>query len=411
MKIAFLVTDFPKLTETFTLREAEELGKHGAEVRIFHLTKFRNDEVVHEFSKPLIQTSLGRPYILGQGVFTGLLKFAALHPVRFVRILTGLVSSYWRKPKLLFKSLLILPKSLRFSEDIREWGANHVHATFAGHPGTAAWIIHQAGGPEYSLTCHAHDIFRTQLMLAEKFQKALFVRTISDYNARFLRERVGEEACSKLQVIHCGLPETEKPTKEPRDASFAILFVGSLQLRKGVQCLLSALTKIAHQPGWTCNIAGDGPMADELKAQAEKLGLLDRVQFLGPLDAKDVSKQYEMADVLVVPSIDGPNGRKEGIPTVIMEGLSASVPVIASRQTGIPELVKDGETGWLIEPGNISQLADCLLEVMNKPTLAEERAENGRNLVRREFNLSINVKRLYNLIQEPSVNNGGTHQT
>ncbi|OUS33844.1 hypothetical protein A9Q94_18030 [Rhodobacterales bacterium 56_14_T64] len=411
MKIAFLVTDFPKLTETFTLREAEELGKQGAEVRIFHLTKFRENEVVHEFSKPLVQSSLGRPYILGQGVFMGLLKFAAMNPVRFVRILTGLVSSYWRKPKLLAKSLIILPKCLRFSEDIRDWGATHVHATFAGHPGTAAWIIHRAGGPDYSLTCHAHDIFRTQLMLSTKFEEAKFVRTISDYNARFLRERVGEEACSNLQVIHCGLPAAEKQIKEPRDTPFTILFVGSLQLRKGAQCLLLALAKIAHQPDWTCNIAGDGPMADELKALAEKLCLLDRVQFLGPLDAKDVGKQYEMADVLVVPSIDGPNGRKEGIPTVIMEGFSASLPVIASRQTGIPELVKDGETGWLIEPGNIGQLSDSLLEVMNNPELSKQRAENGRNLVRRDFNLATNVKRLYSLIQELSVNNDGTHQT
>lgn len=414
MKIAFLVTDFPKLTETFTLREAAELGRHGAEVRIFHLTNFRNNEIVHEFAKPLIQSSLGRPYILGQGVFSGLLKFAVLHPVRFVKMLAGLVSCYWRKPKLLAKSLLILPKSLRFAEDIREWGGNHVHATFAGHPATAAWIIHQAGGPDYSLTCHAHDIFRTQLMLAEKFRKASFVRTISDYNDRFLREKVGQAACSKLHVIHCGLPEIEKPveqpTKKPRDAPFTILFVGSLQLRKGAQCLLSALAKIAGQSNWTCNIAGDGPMANELMAQAKQLDLLGRVQFLGPLDATDISKQYEVADVLVVPSIDGPNGRKEGIPTVIMEGLNASVPVIASRQTGIPELVKDGGTGWLIEPGNISQLADSLLDVMNNPLLAEQRAENGRNLVRREFNLAINVKRLYNLFQGLNAKNGGSPQ-
>ncbi len=407
MKIAFVVTDFPKVTETFTLREAGELGKHGAEVRIFHLTRFRDNEVAHEFARPLVQSSLGRPYILGQGVFGGLLKFLALHPLRFARILAGLVVSYWRKPKLLAKSLAILPKSLRFAEDIRDWGATHVHATFAGHPGTAAWIIHQAGGPDYSLSCHAHDIFRTQLMLREKFQHARFVRTISDCNARFLREKVGVAACANLHVIHCGLPVTEMQPKARQNALFTILFVGSLQLRKGAQCLLSALSEIADEPGWVSNIVGDGPMAGELKEQAEHLKLGGRVQFLGSLDARDVAKQYEKADVLVVPSIDGPDGRKEGIPTVIMEGLSASVPVIASRQTGIPELVKDGETGWLIEPGNVSQLANDLIEVMNNPELARQRTENGRDLMRREFNLAINVKRLYDLICEPSVKSGG----
>lgn len=407
MKIVFLVTDFPKVTETFTLREAGELEKHGAEVRIFHLTKFRDHEVAHKFARPLVKSSLGRPYILGQGVFWAFLRFLLLHPFRFARILAGLVSSYWRKPILLAKSLVILPKSLKFAEDIRDWGATHVHATFAGHPGTAAWIIHQAGGPEYSLSCHAHDIFRTQLMLGKKFQHARFVRTISDYNARFLRERIGEAACANLHVIHCGLPETKKQPKVRQNALFTILFVGSLQLRKGAQCLLLALSEMAKEPDWICNIVGDGPLAGELKELVEQLNLVDRVLFLGALDARDVAKQYEEANVLVVPSIGGPNGRKEGIPTVIMEGLSVSVPVIASRQTGIPELVIDGETGRLFEPGNVSQLVDSLVEVMNNPELAERRAENGRDLIRREFNLAINVKRLYDLIWDPNAKNDG----
>lgn len=404
MRIAIFVTEFPKVTETFTLREAMELRKLGNEVRIFHLTPFRNDEVIHAFAEPLVDDAYSRPWLFGGGVLESLVKTLVFRPRVAFTILGTLVKSFWSSPRLLAKSLAVVPKSLRFAEELQRWKADHVYASFAGHPATSAWIVKQAGGPPYSITCHAHDIFRSQLMLARKFSEASFVRTISEFNARFLKERLGMEPCRNLQVLHCGVDLAGNRRTNPAQDRFRVLFVGSLQYRKGVQVLLAALDRIRETPNWTCRIVGEGPMAGELKQMAQALDLAGRVEFVGALPAEKVARELHEADALVTPSIPGPDGRAEGIPTVLMEALAASLPVIASDQTGIPELVRHGETGLLFTPGDDMALSEGLERLMADRAEASRMAENGRALVDEEFNLTRNVERLNRLMahEDPS---------
>ena len=376
-----------------------ELRRLGADVRIYYLTRFRAKEVIHDFARPLLVVSHGSPYIAAWPVLRDALAVAIRRPVRLARLIFTLCRAHWRSPALLAKSMVLLPKCLHFAAELKSWGASHVHASFAGHPATAAWIINRVNGTPFSISCHGHDIFRNQSMLAEKFGVASFVRAISEFNANFLRQKLGEGPCRRLVVLHCGVETANVDRRpEPPPGGFRILFVGSLQPRKGVEVLLRALATLSSEIPWTCRIAGDGALRQPLETLTAELGIGNRVDFLGNQTVEQVSGLYAESSLLVVPSVPGPGGRAEGIPTVIMEALNLGCPVVASRLTGIPELVKDSISGLLFEPGDSQELATHIASLATNSTMAKELAERGRKLVAEEFALAKNVRRLFELM-------------
>jgi glycosyltransferase involved in cell wall biosynthesis len=103
------------------------------------------------------------------------------------------------------------------------------------------------------------------------------------------------------------------------------------------------------------------------------------------------------ADCYVQPSVVTPAGKMEGIPVALMEAMASKIPVIATEISGIPELVIDGETGWLVPPDDAVSLADAMEDIFNHPDEANKRSTMGFNRVLSEFVLSTNVKKLSNL--------------
>lgn len=393
MRLGVIVSEFPKVTETFVLRDLIEFHRHGHEVRIYHLTAFRRNEVVHDFARPTLSWTRPRPYLFGRAVIGALVRALGRHPGTLAAIVRDLIRGYRRRPVLLAKSLFILPKCLSFAEDLAAWKVDHVHAEFAGHPATCAWIVGRMTGLPYSVSCHAHDIFVTQAMLDVKLGEAAFVRAISDFNRRFLLARVPGLDGGRIEVIHCGADLAKIPPLEPPPAEgeFRILYVGSLQIRKGVHVLLRALAAARALGDWSCGIIGGGPEEKKLERLAADLGLRDRVRFHGPLPFEQVSRALAQAHVLVVPSIVLANGRTEGIPTVIMEALAHQRPVIATRVSGVPELVEDGETGYLVPPADERALAGALERLREDPETGHRLAQQGRRRVLAEFDAAKNA--------------------
>lgn len=393
MKLAVIVTEFPKTTETFILRDLVEFHKRGHEVRIYHMTSFRSGEVVHGFARQTLDWARSSPYLFGKRVMAALLRAKLTRTGLFFGTLWTICRAFWREPAWLAKTLFITPKCLAFAEDIKEWGADHVHAEFATHPATCAWLVGRFAGLPYSVSCRAHDIFLTQSLLGAKLGEAAFVRTISDFNRRFLAERVPGLEKSRIAVIHSSVPIEDIPAlPEPGSGTFRIRYLGSLEIRKGVDVLLRSLAAIRDDAGdWGCDIVGGGPERRRLERLCAELGLADRIRFLGPLPFEKITGVYEEANVVVVPSIVGPGGRTEGIPNVIMEALAHQRPVIATGVSGIPELIEDGVTGLLVPPGDAGALTAALLWVKNHPAEAYGMAVAGRERVGADFNLSINV--------------------
>ncbi|HEV2746185.1 MAG TPA: glycosyltransferase [Allosphingosinicella sp.] len=395
MKLLVIVTEYPKATETFIYRDLIKFSELGAEIELHHLTAYRHGQPLHAFAAPTRAWAQYIPFMGAESV-SAVVKALVTQPGALARAVTQLVVGYGRQPRLLLKSLALVPKALAMVERARRWRADHVHAEFAGHPATVAWLMRRLGGPPYSVSCRAHDIFRTQAMLDRKLGEAAAVRTVSDYGRTFLKQHVPALASREIAVIHSSVDVAAfAPAGEPPpDNPFRILFVGALEPKKGVEYLLDALARAGPRLGdWRCEIAGDGPSRTSLAVRSERLGLADRVAFLGALDFAAVTDAYRRASLCVAPSIVGPAGRQEGIPNVMIEALAFERPVIASAISGIPELVVDGETGLLVPPADAGALAEAIVRVRGDLLTAMAMARRGRRQVAARFDLAANATR------------------
>lgn len=160
-----------------------------------------------------------------------------------------------------------------------------------------------------------------------------------------------------------------------------ILYVGRLVYEKGIQHLISAMPKIlANYHDAKLVIAGKGGMLDELKGQAEAMGLRNKVYFTGYLDAKQVQKMYKCADVAVFPSTYEPFG------IVALEAMLAGVPTVVSDIGGLNEIVTHRENGMKSYAGNSNSIADSVLSLLYDKQLAANIAKKAKAKVKEEFN-------------------------
>ncbi len=391
MRLAVIVSEFPKTSETFVLRDLLAFHELGAEIRLYYLAPYRRDETVHGFVAPVQDWVHHESLLASRRVWAAAAAAPRRHGGRLAGGIARMARGFRADPERLVKSMALVPKILALAEDAQAWGADHVHAAFAAHPATAAWLIGRLTGIPYSVSCHAHDIFTSQTLLDAKLGEAAFVRTISEYNKDFLIRRVPGLDPRRIQVIRCGMDLralTPLPPK-PRGDSFNILFVGRLAPQKGVDVLLRALTERAAEPGWRLDVIGDGPERRRLQALAQNLGLAGRVRWHGNQPFETVSEAYAAADVVAAPSIIGPGGRTEGIPNVLMEALARRRPVVASRVSGIPELVVHGHSGLLVPPGDSAALAEALRQTAQAPAEAARTASAGREMVERLHDLRV----------------------
>lgn len=400
-RLAFIVTEFPKTTETFIMRDVMDLNALGCDIRIYHLTHFNRHDTVHDFARPALGWAVDVPYALSFRVWWSVLSAAFRRPGRLLAILRDIVAGCRSDPVMLLKSLFILPKSLRIADELARWGCAHVHAAYAGHPATTAWIVRRMTGIPFSCSSHAHDLFETQALLAQKLPEAAFVRTISDYNRAFILDHVPALSARPPVVVHVGNYLSQTPIARPAaDGTFRLLYVGSLETRKGVDLLLRAAARLGFDD-WTLDILGDGPERARLTNLAASLDLGGRAVFHGRQRNEAVQAAMQRGSVLVVPSRIGPRNQTEGLPTVIVEAFSQRLPVIATRLTGIPEIVRPGETGILFEMDDLDGLVAAILAIRNNPDGAARQASAGRALVEREFDQKINSRRLLDLILAP----------
>jgi glycosyltransferase involved in cell wall biosynthesis len=200
-------------------------------------------------------------------------------------------------------------------------------------------------------------------------------------------------------VIHCGVdtqvfqPRLADAVLERRTGLFTILCIGTLHEVKGQTYLIEACRLLQERgiEDFACHFIGDGPDMSDLVEQVKQGGLADRVHFHGRLTRQEIAELLHTADLVVTPSVPTSNGRREGIPVVLMEAMGSGVPVVASRLSGIPELVEDGRSGLLVAPSDVPALADALERLYNDPDLQRRFSVAGRDKVVREFDLYKNA--------------------
>lgn len=397
--IAVFLSRFPLITETFILREVIEMERQGQPVRLIPLLK-ESPDVVHEEARPWIERAEYTPF-LSRKIVASNFRLLRRRPMRYLSLLGHVLLGCSKSVNLLIGALGILPKSVYLAEKLAADGVSHLHAHYATHPALAVKIISDITGLPYSFTTHAHDIFVHRAMLKEKIRGACFVRVISRFNQDFLRRLDPSIPREKLPLVRVGIRADyfEPDDTSPAQRKPQILCVAAFKPYKGLKVLIEACGRLrAEGCDFSCELVGDGPLRPVIEEHVARYGLQDQVHLRGILPQHEVAKLMATSSVFVLPSVVAEDGQMEGIPVALMEAMALRRPVIASRLSGIPELVEDGKTGFLVEPGDVQALVASLKRVCADVELARRVGEAARNTVVTRYNLERSVAKLIGLL-------------
>jgi len=400
-RVAYIMSRFPKLTETFVLLEIVALEAQGFCVELFPLWR-EKATTIHPEAQELVERAHYTP-ALNLPILRANLRALWKQPRAYLGALGTLVRTNLGSSRYLAGGLAAFPKAVYMGEQMLAAGVGHVHAHFASHPAAAAFVIHRLTGLPYSFTAHGSDLHRDQHMLCEKVAEAAFVVAISDYNRNVILSHCGGQKNGHLRVIHCGVDTTQiEPRRSyEQHGPLRLLCIGTLHTVKGQSYLIAALAELRRQGiDATVDFVGDGPDRAALEQQAEHAGVGPFVQFHGAQTREQVMAHLRRADVAVAPSVPTADGRREGIPVALMEAMAAGLPVVASRLSGIPELVTDGKSGLLTPPGDVAALAAAIRRLHDDPALRERLGRAARATVERDFDLHGNVALLARQFQE-----------
>lgn len=393
MILGYLLSRYPLISETFILREMMELRRLDFELVVAPLLQVRAG-VRHAATGAMDQHVAWHPWF-SAGLAAAHARAAATVPQPYLGSLLESLGGSWGDLNLLAGALAYWPKAVAIAERFRREGVDHIHAHYGTHPALVALIVHRLTGIPFSFTVHAHDLYVHPRMLRAKTAAAAFVVTISEFNQRRLRELCPADLHERIRVIRCGIrPEDyEGPPPGRRSGPLRLLTVASLQPYKGHRYLIEACARLRMEMEFECRFIGGGELEADLRRRIRELGLEQRIHLLGPQPEERVRKELAEADMFVLPSIQEPSGKMEGIPVALMEAMAAGLPVIASRLSGIPELVEDGRSGILTPPEDAAALA-AAIRCLESPQLRSRMGECGRLTVRRDYDLRRNVTRL-----------------
>ena len=399
-KIAYIVSRFPHLPETFILREMIHLETLGWQIELYPLI-IQRQEVIHKEALPWLKRAHTVPWFSFRLLKSNLLKIAA-RPRQYFSLLGRVMRENISSPKFLARALFIFPRAVWMADEFKVQGISHIHAHYASHPALVAWLINQLTGITYSVTVHAHDIFVDKAMLATKLHDSVFISAISEFNRKYLADMLGPWVNEKTTIVRCGIEPSYYQITKQRNGSkpnqLEIISVGSLQPYKGHIYLVLACAELVRRGiPFQCQIIGGGELRQMLERTIQENNLEKRIELLGPRTQEEVSRFLRTANCYVQPSVVTHTGKMEGIPVAIMEAMVSGIPVVATAISGVPELVRPGETGWLVPPEDVQALADALTEIYLYPAEAARRADLGQKWVLEEFELSSNVRKLASL--------------
>ncbi|MFC7408443.1 glycosyltransferase [Hydrogenophaga atypica] len=277
----------------------------------------------------------------------------------------------------------------------------HIHAHFGTNSAEVVMLTHALGGPAYSFTVHGPEEFDKPeaLHLREKMTSARFVVAISSYGRSQLYRWLPHAHWHKVEVVHCGLDKAfhEVPAVHV-PAAPRLVCVGRLCEQKGQLLLVraAALVKARGIP-FEVILAGDGEMRPQIQQEVTRLGLGGQVHITGWVSSARVRDELLAARALVLPSF------AEGLPVVIMEAMALRRPVLSTYVAGIPELVLNGETGWLFPAGDVEALASAMAACLAAPTgELDAMGEAGRERVLARHDVDTEAAKLAALFAKQS---------
>jgi glycosyltransferase involved in cell wall biosynthesis len=398
-QIVFLLKGYPRLSETFIAQEIRALEQRGLAIRIASLRR-PTDGKTHPISD-----EIGAPidylpeYLYRQ-------PWRVLKAWRRARLLPGYgaARAIWLRD---LKRDLTPNRGRRFGQALVLAAElpptiERIHAHFLHTPASVARYAALMTGLPWSVSAHAKDIWTTpDWEKREKIAACDWLVTCTAAGAAHLRALTATP--DKVMLVHHGLdlarfpqPSGPRPLRDGRDTRepVVILSIGRAVEKKGYDDLLAALARLPTGLAWRFVHLGGGPLLQELKALARKLGLDGRIDWLGAQMQATVLEQLRAADLFVLASRTARDGDRDGLPNVLMEAQSQSLAVLSTRAGAIDELIVDGENGLLVAPGNPDALASGLARLIGDPGLRARLGAAGAARLGSDFSLDRGIDRL-----------------
>ena len=390
-RIGYLLSHYPSANHTYLLREVRALREAGVAVDVVAIA---GDDRPPDALGADEREERSTAFVVKA---RGLARVALDHAVTAVTRPLGYAAGLAAAVRLaradlgrLVYQLFYFGEAVVAGRRLHACGCRHVHTHYATN---VAVLAARVFGFELSASIHgsAEFIDPSAQRLREKVAACSFVRTISLYGKSQLMLATPPEEWPKFEVVRLGVDPGEFAPVAPRRSPtpFRVMSVGQLQPAKGYHLLLDVLAALAGAGrDVRLTLVGDGPSRRSLEARTARLGLGERVTFTGALNQGRVRALLAECDAFVLPSF------AEGIPVVLMEAMAVGLPCVATRITGIPELITDGESGLLVTAADDEGLAAALARLMDDDALRARLGRVAREQVAASYDLRHNVARL-----------------
>ena len=390
-----ILKGYPRISETFISNEIGLLEQQGLKIHIFSMRRPRES-----FAHRSVRDIRAKVDYLPETILPHLakllpanLRLAGQRPRRYAAAAAIAVRRFFRTYKsATLKHLLqagylvqhLLPGS----------GVVHLHAHFAHSPTSVAMFTNLLSGVPFSFTAHAKDVYTSNpRQLREKIDRARFVTTCTGYNRRYLM-KLAPRTTTPIHRIYHGIDlalfnavaHSRNGAGSQPAPPYHIMTVARMTAKKGLPTVYRALRKLLDQGiAFEHVLIGDGDDRQSLLALVESLGLTSVCRFLGTQPHDIVLDHYRRADLFVLGCRVAKNGDRDGIPNVFPESMAMGVPVVATRVSAIPEIIRDGRTGLLVPPDNPREMAGAMTRLLTDVELRQKVIANGRRQVHARF--------------------------
>ena len=393
MRVGYVVKRFPRFSETFVVTEVLAHEAAGWEIEIFSL---RPPNDTH-FQDLLPHVRAPVRYVPIDGtrkadLWAALLNAGQLMP----RVWGALQDTRGEEVDDVYQALML-------ATEVRVRGLDHLHAHFATVAASVARLAARFAGVPFTFTAHAKDIFHENVRpddFRRKLEDAAAVVTVSDFNLAYLRKTYGHSA-RRVRRLYNGLDLERFPFREPRRRPARVVAVGRLVEKKGFAVLLDAAARLAARGvEFSVDLIGHGELERTLRERVHELGLESLVHMPGPRPQAEIAHAVAKAAAFAAPCVVGRDGDRDGLPTSLLEAMALGTPCVGTDVTGIPEVLRDGETGLLVPQNDAAALADALERLLTDGSLRVELARRARRLIEEDFDARRNGARLRQLMAE-----------
>jgi len=389
--LGMILKGYPRISESFISNEILLLERKGIPIHIFSMRRPRES-----FTHKSVQQIKARVDYLPESILEALpqllfynLVLAMKKPGAYLHALLVAFRRFLRSRtsatiKHLLQAGYLVQKLLPGSRVV------HFHAHFAHSPSSVAMFASCLSGRDFSFTGHAKDIYTSNpLQLKEKMEKARFVITCTEFNRHHLSALAGNGDVSLYRVYHgidLGLFSGGKTRRNPT-MPYHFVTVARLVPKKGLSTVYLALQRLQRKGvDFQHTLIGDGDDREKILTLIRDLGLSGSCRWVGTLAHEGVLDYYRRSDLFVLGCEQAANGDQDGIPNVFVECLAMGLPVVGTRLSAIPELIEDGKTGLLVQPGNDAEMASAMLGILTDTQLREQIVHSGKEKVRQAFN-------------------------